>query len=172
MSGLACYVVATTIVRARRPIDAAVVGSVRARRCPARYGKFGSGLETTPVQARFPIDAGGVGCVTAGLGELCLVQASCVGSWRVQLRNHARAGTGLDQRQRRGMDFGPVWRGVLLHAVASHGPPRRVMAGRGSKTTTRSARFRLRRRMVGCTTEWCGGLMLVMARHGRAFIAR
>ena len=51
----------TTIVLARRPINAAVVGSVRARRCPARYGKFGCGLETTPVQARFPIDAGGVG---------------------------------------------------------------------------------------------------------------
>ena len=51
----------TTIVRARRPINAAVVGSVGARRRPAMYGKFGSGLETTLVKARFPIDAGGVG---------------------------------------------------------------------------------------------------------------
>lgn len=55
------HVTQTTIVQARRPINAAVVGSVRARWCPAMYGKFGCGLETTFVQARFPIDAGGVG---------------------------------------------------------------------------------------------------------------
>lgn len=56
----------TTIVRARRPINAAVVGSVRARWCPAMYGKFGCGLETTLVQARGWINASGVGWVRSG----------------------------------------------------------------------------------------------------------
>jgi len=39
-------------------------------------------------------------------------------------------------------------------------------------TTTRSARFRLRRRMVGCTKEWCGGSMLGLVRLGEAWLRK
>ena len=115
------------------------------------------GVKTTIVRARRPIDAAVVAWVwwhQACSGLACRCELSCVKVGLVMACiNHARAGTELDQRQRRGMHFGPVWRGVLLQAVASHGPSRRVMAGRGSKTTTRSARFRLQRRMVGCCSS-------------------
>jgi hypothetical protein len=85
------------------------------------------------------------------LGVACHVRSGLA-----MLFNHARAGTGLDQRQRRGMSRGRFGCGSFCR-----------VASRREKTTTRSARFRLRRRMVGCITEWCGGLMLCMARHSR-----
>jgi hypothetical protein len=74
----------TTIVLARRPIDAAVVGCTKVRLGEARQCSQGlvavrcstsvlvsarpdrtcrGRFLTTPVQARFPIDAGGVGCI-------------------------------------------------------------------------------------------------------------
>ena len=48
---------------------------------------------------------------------------------RASFGNHARAGTGLDQRQRRGMDYGlesrvVLWRGESRPGPARHGRSR------------------------------------------------
>jgi hypothetical protein len=168
----------TTIVLARRPINAAVVGSLwwcrvcysLFRQCKAVFvpmglvtscsGVAGQAMETTPVQARFPIDAGGVGFVGESPGEASRCGLSRVTSW-----NQARAGTEPDQRRRLGMGWGRFWRGSFC-CVGSM----RATAGLGElrKTTTRSARFRFRRRMVACV--WLrpgraryGGVSPVMA---------
>lgn len=115
----------TTIVLARRPINAAVVALIQARwctasRCAERRVVFWH--LTTPVQARFPIDAGGVGfimaCFSAAMhGEVswCVAMsalASCGSSW-----NQARVGTVPDQRRRLGMHHGMVRR-----VDVGHGP--------------------------------------------------
>lgn len=110
----------TTIVRARRPIDAAVVGSgelVRGELVRGKACRVLVSFSTTPVQARFPFDAGGVGfrcChgmarqVPARPVVLRRVEprrgaAGCGVSWRGSFINQARAGTEPDQRRRLGM---------------------------------------------------------------------
>lgn len=70
-------------------------------------------------------------------GWIRLVVVSHVRSCLAMLCNHARAGTGLDQRQRRGMSC-QGWFGLVQARLVTVW-----------KTTTRSARFRLQSRMVG-----------------------
>jgi hypothetical protein len=112
----------TTIVLARRPINAAVVASSQARWCTV---------------------------------------SRCAERRVVFWQNHTRAGTVPDQRGRCGLNYG------MFSQVAACFVPLRPG---GSRLLTKlvQARCRINAGGLGCTMEWCGGLMLVLASHCRA----
>lgn len=83
-------------------------------------------------------------------GWIRLVVVCHVRSGLAMLCNHARAGTGLDQRQRRGMAC-QGWFGLVQARLVTVW-----------KTTTRLARFRLRRRMVGCIAASLASVRLIV----------
>ena len=79
------------------------------------------------------------------------------------------SGTGSDQRGGGGMGSGlewqcGAWRGELRFGCAMSGDVGSV--AEWLATTLVQARGWINASGVGCTKEWCGGSMLVMARHG------
>jgi hypothetical protein len=106
----------TTIVLARRPIDAAVVGSgelVFGELVCGKACRVLVSFSTTPVQARFPIDAGGVGLTMSRPGNAGTVVVSCGLSMRVYQPSSCRHGAGSTPAAWGGLRQGPVGCGSL-----------------------------------------------------------
>jgi len=106
----------TTIVLARRPINAAVVGSgelVFGELVCGKACRVLVSFSTPPVQARFPIDAGGVGLTMSRPGNAGTVVVSCGLSMRVHQPSSCRHGAGSTPAAWGGLRQGPVGCGSL-----------------------------------------------------------